>query len=49
MICLFQSARQQALIVHSFVYRVVSKGVFTLDVKSVLNKNLGGFLGGMQC
>ncbi len=22
---------------------------FTLDVKSVLNENLGGFLGGIQC
>jgi hypothetical protein len=25
------------------------KGAFTLDVKSVFNKNLGGILGGMQC
>jgi hypothetical protein len=24
-------------------------GAFTLDVKSVLNENLGGILGGMQC
>jgi hypothetical protein len=24
-------------------------GAFTLDVKSLLNKNLGGILGGMQC
>jgi hypothetical protein len=24
-------------------------GAFTLDVKSVLNENLGGVLGGMQC
>jgi hypothetical protein len=27
----------------------VPNGVFALDVKSVLNKNLGGILGGMQC
>jgi len=26
-----------------------SHGAFTLDVKSVLNENLGGILGGMQC
>jgi len=24
-------------------------GAFTLDVKSVLNENLGGILGGTQC
>jgi hypothetical protein len=24
-------------------------GTFTLDVKSVLNENLGGILGGTQC
>jgi hypothetical protein len=24
-------------------------GAFTLDVKSVLNENLGGILGGSQC
>ncbi len=24
-------------------------GAFTLDVKSVVNKNLGGILGGTQC
>jgi hypothetical protein len=24
-------------------------GAFTLDVKSVLNENLGGILGGIQC
>jgi hypothetical protein len=24
-------------------------GVFTLDVKSMLNENLGGILGGTQC
>jgi len=24
-------------------------GAFTLDVKSMLNENLGGILGGMQC
>ncbi len=24
-------------------------GAFTLDVKSVLNENLGGVLGGTQC
>jgi hypothetical protein len=24
-------------------------GAFTLDVKSILNENLGGILGGMQC
>jgi len=27
----------------------VSYGAFTLDVKSVLNENLGGILGGTQC
>jgi hypothetical protein len=27
----------------------ISYGAFTLDVKSVLNENLGGILGGMQC
>jgi hypothetical protein len=26
-----------------------SYGAFTLDVKSVLNENLGGILGGTQC
>jgi len=26
-----------------------SHGAFTLDVKSVLNDNLGGILGGTQC
>jgi hypothetical protein len=26
-----------------------TNGVFTLDVKSVLNENLGGILGGTQC
>jgi hypothetical protein len=26
-----------------------TNGAFTLDVKSVLNENLGGILGGMQC
>jgi hypothetical protein len=26
-----------------------SYGAFTLDVKSVLNENLGGILGSMQC
>jgi hypothetical protein len=26
-----------------------TKGAFTLDVKSVLNENLGGSLGGTQC
>ncbi len=28
---------------------VESYGAFTLDVKSVLNENLGGILGGTQC
>jgi hypothetical protein len=28
---------------------IVCKCVFTLDVKSVLNKNLGDILGGIQC
>jgi hypothetical protein len=27
----------------------ITNGAFTLDVKSVLNENLGGILGGMQC
>jgi hypothetical protein len=26
-----------------------TKGAFTLDVKSVLNENLGGSLGGTHC
>ncbi len=26
-----------------------TNGAFTLDVKSVLNENLGGILGGTQC
>jgi hypothetical protein len=26
-----------------------SYGAFTLDVKSILNENLGGILGGTQC
>jgi hypothetical protein len=26
-----------------------STGAFTLDVKSLLNENLGGILGGTQC
>jgi hypothetical protein len=26
-----------------------SYGAFTLDVKSMLNENLGGILGGTQC
>ncbi len=29
--------------------KVLYYGAFTLDVKSVLNENLGGILGGMQC
>jgi hypothetical protein len=28
---------------------VVNYGAFTLDVKSVLNENIGGILGGTQC
>jgi len=27
----------------------VSNGAFTVDVKSMLNENLGGILGGTQC
>jgi len=27
----------------------VTNGAFTLDVKLVLNENLGGILGGIQC
>ncbi len=30
-------------------YLLLSYGAFTLDVKSVLNENLGGILGGTQC
>jgi hypothetical protein len=26
-----------------------TNGAFTLDIKSVLNENLGGILGGTQC
>jgi hypothetical protein len=29
--------------------QTVTYGAFTLDVKSVLNENLGGILGGTQC
>ncbi len=29
--------------------KTLSNGAFTLDVKSVLNENLGGILGGTQC
>jgi hypothetical protein len=29
--------------------RTLIKGAFTLDVKSMFLKNLGGILGGMQC
>jgi hypothetical protein len=29
--------------------KYTSYGAFTLDVKSVLNENLGGILGGTQC
>jgi hypothetical protein len=32
---------------HCLVYS--SYGAFTLDVKSVLNENLGDILGGTQC
>jgi hypothetical protein len=37
---------------HTTQYKVPSKNTydaFTLDVKSMLNKNLGGILGGTQC
>ncbi len=27
----------------------INYGAFTLDVKSLLNENLGGILGGTQC
>jgi hypothetical protein len=33
----------------SIVIEIWSYDAFTLDVKSVLNENLGGFLGGTQC
>jgi hypothetical protein len=36
-----------------YIYIIIaileSNGAFTLDVKSVLNENLGGILGGNQC
>jgi hypothetical protein len=31
------------------IYAYNNNGAFTLDVKSVLNENLGGILGGTQC
>jgi hypothetical protein len=32
-----------------FKKKISTYGAFTLDVKSVLNENLGGILGGTQC
>ncbi len=32
-----------------YIHGYRSYGAFTLDVKSVLNENLGGILGGTQC
>jgi hypothetical protein len=32
-----------------FIIGNKSNGAFTLDVKSMLNENLGGILGGTQC
>ncbi len=31
------------------ISNMISNGAFTLDVKLVLNENLGGILGGIQC
>jgi hypothetical protein len=33
----------------TFYLRNQSNGAFTVDVKSMLNENLGGILGGTQC
>ncbi len=35
----------------SFLFKPtkVTNGAFTLDIKSLLNENLGGILGGTQC
>ncbi len=38
-----------ALPIHADLPTTISYGAFTLDVKSVLNENLGGILGGTQC
>jgi hypothetical protein len=32
-----------------YLKSVSSYGAFTLDVKAMLNENLGGILGGTQC
>ncbi len=39
------------LLAHSSSNEIIGKyyGAFTLDVKSTLNENLGGILGGTQC
>ncbi len=41
--CLFSEGTRSQVPLHSY------NGAFTLDVKSVLNDNLGGILGGTQC
>jgi hypothetical protein len=33
----------------TYLLTCLSYGAFTLDVKSMLNENLGGILGGTQC
>jgi hypothetical protein len=41
--------QKQFLLNINFVCGSYIYGAFTLDVKSVLNENLGGILGGTQC
>ncbi len=37
------------VMVHSLSQKYWPNGAFTLEVKSVINENLGGILGGTQC
>ncbi len=37
------------VMVHSLSQKYSPNGAFTLEVKALLNENLGGILGGTQC
>jgi len=48
-ILLCQKRRDLTLLLKNGREIMITYGAFTLDVKSMLNVNLGGILGGTQC